>query len=33
MIANYVEYHKHLEERVAQLGRELPGPNMMHIGR
>jgi len=26
MIANYVEYHKHLEERVAQLGRELPGP-------
>ncbi len=26
MTTNYVEYHKHLEERVAQLGRELPGP-------
>ncbi len=26
MTTNYVEYHKHLEERVGQLGRELPGP-------
>lgn len=26
MIANYVDYHKHLEERLAQLGRDLPGP-------
>ncbi len=26
MITNYVDYHKHLEERVAQLGRDLPGP-------
>jgi len=23
---NYVDYHKHLEERLMQLGRELPGP-------
>jgi len=26
MTTNYVEYHKHLEERLTQLGRELPGP-------
>jgi AhpD family alkylhydroperoxidase len=26
MITNYVDYHKHLEERLAQLGRDLPGP-------
>ena len=26
MITNYLEYHKHLEERVGKLGRELPGP-------
>jgi AhpD family alkylhydroperoxidase len=26
MTTNYVEYHQHLEERLAQLGRELPGP-------
>ena len=26
MTTDYVEYHKHLEERLAQLGRELPGP-------
>jgi AhpD family alkylhydroperoxidase len=26
MTTNYVEYHKHLEERLAQLGTELPGP-------
>jgi len=24
--ANYVEVHQHLEERLTQLGRELPGP-------
>jgi AhpD family alkylhydroperoxidase len=24
--ANYVEVHEHIEERLAQLGRELPGP-------
>jgi len=23
---NYVEYHQHLEERLAQLGQEIPGP-------
>ncbi len=23
---DYVAYHKHLEERLTQLGRELPGP-------
>jgi AhpD family alkylhydroperoxidase len=26
MTTNYVEYHKHLEERLAQLGQEIPGP-------
>ena len=26
MLTNYVEYHKHLKERLEQLGRELPGP-------
>ncbi len=26
MTTNYVEYHQHLEERLAQLGSELPGP-------
>ncbi len=26
MITNYVEYHQYLEERLAQLGREIPGP-------
>ncbi len=26
MTTNYVEYHKHLEEQLAQLARELPGP-------
>jgi len=26
MTTNYVEVHQHLEERLAQLGRELPGP-------
>jgi AhpD family alkylhydroperoxidase len=26
MTTDYVEYHKHLEERLAQLGHELPGP-------
>lgn len=26
MTTDYVSYHKHLEERLAQLGRELPGP-------
>ena len=25
-MTDYVEYHKHLEERLAQLGHELPGP-------
>ena len=25
-MTNYVDYHKHLEERLAQLGHELPGP-------
>ncbi len=25
-MTDYPEYHKHLEERLAQLGRELPGP-------
>jgi len=24
--ANYLEVHQHLEERLTQLGRELPGP-------
>lgn len=23
---NYVDYHKHLEEQLGQLGRDLPGP-------
>ena len=26
MTTDYVDYHRHLEERLAQLGRELPGP-------
>ena len=26
MTTDYVTYHKHLEERLAQLGQELPGP-------
>jgi AhpD family alkylhydroperoxidase len=26
MTTNYVEYYKHLEERLIQLGQELPGP-------
>ncbi len=26
MTTNYVEYHQHLEERLGQLGQELPGP-------
>ncbi len=26
MTIDYVDYHRHLEERLAQLGRELPGP-------
>jgi AhpD family alkylhydroperoxidase len=26
MTTNYTEYHEHLEERLSQLGRELPGP-------
>lgn len=26
MITNYVEVHRRLEERLTQLGRELPGP-------
>ena len=26
MKTNYIDYHEHLEERLAQLGRELPGP-------
>jgi AhpD family alkylhydroperoxidase len=26
MTTNYVDYHKHLEERLSQLGRDLPGP-------
>ena len=26
MTTNYVEYHQYLEERLAQLGREIPGP-------
>jgi AhpD family alkylhydroperoxidase len=26
MTTDYVGYHKHLEERLTQLGRELPGP-------
>lgn len=26
MSADYIAYHRHLEERLAQLGRELPGP-------
>jgi hypothetical protein len=25
-MTDYVNYHKHLEERLAQLGSELPGP-------
>jgi hypothetical protein len=25
-MTDYINYHKHLEERLAQLGRELPGP-------
>jgi len=28
MTTNYVEYHKYLEERLTQLGRELPGPTL-----
>ncbi len=26
MTTNYIEYHQHLEGRLMQLGRELPGP-------
>jgi AhpD family alkylhydroperoxidase len=26
MITHYVDYHQHVEERLAQLGRDLPGP-------
>ncbi len=26
MTTDYVDYHKHLEEHLAQLGHELPGP-------
>lgn len=26
MTTDYVEYHKHLEERLTQLGQEIPGP-------
>ena len=26
MTTNYVELHQHLEERLTQLGRDLPGP-------
>lgn len=26
MRTDYIEYHNHLEERLGQLGRELPGP-------
>lgn len=26
MTTDYIDYHKHLEERLRQLGRELPGP-------
>ncbi len=26
MTTDYVTYHQHLEQRLAQLGRELPGP-------
>lgn len=32
MTTNDVEYHKHLEDRLAQLGSELPGP-MTGFGR
>jgi len=26
MTTNYVDYYQHLDKRLAQLGRELPGP-------
>jgi AhpD family alkylhydroperoxidase len=26
MTTNYIEYHEHLEERLRQLGSEMPGP-------
>ncbi len=26
MITNYIEAHKHLEERLIQFGKEMPGP-------
>jgi AhpD family alkylhydroperoxidase len=26
MTTNYIEYHQHLEQRLIQLGQELPGP-------
>jgi AhpD family alkylhydroperoxidase len=26
MATDYIEYHEHLEERLLQLGQELPGP-------
>ena len=26
MTTDYIEYHQHLEERLTQLGQELPGP-------
>jgi hypothetical protein len=29
-MTDYINYHKHLEERLAQLGRELPGPMTLH---
>lgn len=25
-MTDYIEYHRHLEERLAQLGQEIPGP-------
>ena len=25
-MTDYVAYHQHLEQRLAQLGREIPGP-------
>ena len=26
MMTNYIEYHQHLEESLARLGQDLPGP-------
>lgn len=33
MTIDYVDYHRHLEECLAQLGREIPGPHGIETTR